>query len=111
MLRFGDADTPVYITESGWNDNPRWTKAVQPSQRIAFTIGGFVWAEEHWPWVDKLCVWALRYPRPTQSYPDNFTLVTTNFELKPIYFAIQSYARGWDASQTLWLPPPEGRNG
>ena len=37
MVRHGDGDKPAVITETGWNDNPRWTKAVSPSQRIADT--------------------------------------------------------------------------
>jgi hypothetical protein len=38
MLRWGDAAKPVYITEGGWNDSPRWTYAVKPYQRILYTI-------------------------------------------------------------------------
>lgn len=106
MLRYDEPDTPVYITESGWNDHPRWTKAVRPSQRVAYTISAFQWAAQRWPWLDKLCIWALRYPAATRSYPDNFTLITPDFQLKPIYFAIQSYALGLDGSDSLWLPAP-----
>jgi hypothetical protein len=106
MLRYDNPQKPVYITESGWNDNPRWTKAVRPALRVSYTIDAFEYAEQNWPWLDKLCVWALRYPAPTWSYPDNFTLITTNFELKPIYYEIQNYARGWERSEILWLPAP-----
>ena len=106
MLQYDEADTPVFITESGWNDNTRWTKAVRPSQRASYTVDGFRWAEEQWEWVDQLCLWAFRYPAPTYSYPDNFTLVTPDFQLKPIYYAVQAYARGWERNDTLWFPPP-----
>jgi hypothetical protein len=106
MMRHGDGDTPAYITETGWNDNPRWTKAVSPSLRIAYTIGALELAESQWDWLDKLCFWVLRYPLPTLSYPDNFTFVTTRFELKPIYYAVQAYARGFPRSEALWLPAP-----
>lgn len=107
MNRFDDADTPVYITESGWNDDPRWTKSVRPSQRISYTLGAFEWAQQHQEWVNALCVWVLRYPRPTGNYPDNWTLITPEFQLKPIYYALQSYARGWEQEiDSLWLPPP-----
>jgi hypothetical protein len=108
MARYGHAETPVAITETGWNDNPRWTKAVRPSQRVAYTLGAYRWAEQHWDWLDKLCLWVLRYPIPTFNYPDNFTLITTDFQLKPIYYAVQAYARGFADAQTVWLPPPEG---
>jgi polysaccharide biosynthesis protein PslG len=106
MLQYDGPNKPVYITESGWNDNPRWTKAVRPSQRAAYTVDAFKWSEEHWPWLEKLCVWALRYPVSTHNYPDNFTLITPDFQPKPIYYAIQAYARGWERNEDLWLPAP-----
>ncbi|MCA0452756.1 MAG: beta-galactosidase [Chloroflexi bacterium] len=106
MLEHDDPQKPVYITESGWNDNPRWTKAVRPSQRVAYTVNAFQWAENNWPWLDKLCLWVLRYPANTRSYPDNFALITPDFELTPIYYAVQAYARGKEESSQLWLPAP-----
>lgn len=106
MERYDDAETPVFITETGWNDNPRWTKAVTPSQRIAYTLDAFEIAELEWDWMEKLCLWVFRYPAPTFNYPDNFTLVTTDFQLKPIYYAVQAYARGFTTDESLWLPPP-----
>lgn len=106
MVRYDDADTPVFITESGWNDSPRWTKAVRPSQRVAYTVNGFVWAEANWSWAEEVCVWALRYPTDTNSYPDYFTLLSGDFQPKPIYYALQAYARGWERSDALWLPAP-----
>lgn len=107
MLRYDDPDTPVYITESGWNDNIRWTKAVRPSERAIYTIESFEMAEASWPWLEELCIWAFRYPAPTFSYPDNFTLVTPDFQLKPIYYAIQAYARDQERKGPQWLPPPD----
>jgi hypothetical protein len=107
MAANGDADKPVYITETGWNDHPRWTKAVSPSQRVQFTIDGFRWAEDNWAWLEKMCVWAFRYPIDTLSHPDNFTLVAVNFQPRPIYYAVQAYARGWQQDEQLWLPAPE----
>ena len=106
MLANGDGHKTVYITESGWNDHPRWTQAVRPSQRSAYTLRAFQYAEQNWQWLEKLCIWALRYPADVYSYPDNFTLVTSGFVEKPIYFALQDYARGWTKSETPWLPPP-----
>jgi hypothetical protein len=69
-------------------------------------VNSYIWAEENWPWLKKMCVWAFRYPAPTFSYPDNFTLVTTDFQLKPIYYALQAYAMGEERRGDLWLPPP-----
>ncbi len=99
MVEYGDADKPVFVTESGWNDHPRWTKAVRPGQRIAYTIEGFEYAEAHWPWVERLCVWALRFPAPQRSYADYFTLIDPGFHPRPIYLELQAWARGWPTGQ------------
>lgn len=107
MESYDDSHTPIIITESGWNDNPRWTQSVSPSERIQYTIEALQLVENDWDWAESMCIWALRYPRPTYSYPDNFTLITSEFQYKPIYYAIQDYARGWQESETLWLEPPQ----
>ncbi len=62
MVAHGDADKPAYITETGWNDNPRWTLAVTPSERIAYSVEALQWAQANWDWLDKMCFWVLRYP-------------------------------------------------
>lgn len=106
MIAQGDGDKPAFITEFGWNDHPRWAAAVRPSQRSAYTIQAFNYAAANWPWVEKLCIWALRYPADLLGYPDNFTLISADFTLKPIYYALQDYARGWERKENPWLPPP-----
>lgn len=106
MVTYGDENKPVYITESGWNDNPRWTQGVRPSQRTAYTLSAFQ-IVENWDWAETLCLWIFRHPTPRNTHRDNFTLVTPFFQIKPIYYAIQAYARGFDTERTLWLNPPE----
>ena len=96
LVETGHGEMPIYITEGGWNDHPRWTKAVSPSQRAAFTIRAYEKAAEEWPWIEAMVLWAFRYPRPAHSYLDNFTFVTADFLPKPIYYAVQRYARGED---------------
>jgi hypothetical protein len=94
LVEAGYADMPLYITEGGWNDHPRWTKAVQPSQRAAFTTRAYQKAVEDWSWCQAVILWAFRYPRPNNTFQDYFSFVTTDFTPKPIYFATQRYARG-----------------
>lgn len=91
MLANDDEATPIFITESGWNDHPRWTRAVRPGQRISYTIDALRYAEENWPYVELVAIWAFRFPAPTSSYMDYYTLVTPEFIRKPIYTAIQTY--------------------
>lgn len=93
MLAYDDPNTPIYITETGWNDHPRWTRAVRPGQRIQYTLDAYRYAEQNWPYVESMALWAFRFPAPTKSYMDYFTLVTPEFVKKPIYNELQSYAR------------------
>jgi len=106
MAQYGDADLPIYITESGWNDSPRWTRGVRPSQRVAYTIDAYQWSTTNWPQVEQLCLWLLRYPRPQGNYRDNFTLITPEFQRKPIYYAVQAYSQDTEQAVQAWLPPP-----
>lgn len=91
MVAYGDEETDIYITEAGWNDHPRWTRAVRPGQRIAYTLDAIRYAEENWPYVRVVGIWAFRYPAPTRSYMDYFTLVTPEFIAKPIYHELQAF--------------------
>ncbi|RMG95197.1 MAG: hypothetical protein D6706_12625 [Chloroflexi bacterium] len=91
MVANGDAETSIFITETGWNDHPRWTRAVRPGQRIAYTLDAIRYAEVNWPYVEMMAIWAFRFPAPTRSYMDYYTLVTPEFVPKPIYEALQAF--------------------
>jgi polysaccharide biosynthesis protein PslG len=92
MVANGDAGTPIYITETGWNDHPRWTRAVRPGQRITYTLDAIRYAAAHWPYVEMIAIWAFRFPAPTRSYMDYYTLVTPEFVRRPIYDALRAFA-------------------
>lgn len=94
MVVNGDGEKRAMITEGGWNDHPRWTRAVRPGQRIEYTIEAYRMALEEWFWLDAMVMWAFRYPWDTKSYQDYFTFVDTDFEPKPIYLEVQQYADG-----------------
>jgi hypothetical protein len=91
MAEFGDAHKHVFITETGWNDHPRWTRSVHPGQRIQYTLDALRYAEQNWPYVEMIGIWVFRYPAATKSYMDYYTLVTPEFVIKPIYEEIKSY--------------------
>jgi len=94
LVDAGYTNLPIYITEGGWNDHPRWTKAVRPSRRAAYTARAYQKALEEWDWCETVAIWAFRFPRPANTYQDYFTFVTTDFTPKPIYFSAQRYSRG-----------------
>jgi polysaccharide biosynthesis protein PslG len=89
----GHGAAHIFITEGGWNDHPRWTRAVRPGQRIEYTLQAYEMSR-HWPWLDVLAVWAFRYPWPARTYLDYYTFVSSDFQPKPIYLEVQRYARG-----------------
>lgn len=92
MLENGDAEKSIYITEAGWNDHPRWTKAVRPAQRAAYTVRAYEIARG-WEWCMTLAIWSFRLPWSTHTFQDYFTLVDVDFVPKPIYREIQNYSR------------------
>lgn len=94
MVAYGDEEKPVFVTEAGWNDHPRWAGAVSPAQRVKYTIGAYEWARQNWPWCRCVAMWAFRYPAPTHSYQDRYTFVTADFEPEVIYLEVQEYTRG-----------------
>ncbi len=94
MVRNGDASKPIIITEGGWNDHPRWTKAVRPMQRVLYTLQAYDMVWKQWDWALAFAPWAFRYPWAARSYQDYFTFVAVDFTPKPIYIAAQAYARG-----------------
>jgi hypothetical protein len=94
MVKNGDEEKPVFITEGGWNDHPRWTKAIKPAQRIDDTVGAYQMVAEQWPWCPVVAMWAFRLPAPTHTYNDYYTFVNFDFTPKPVYDAVKAYATG-----------------
>ena len=91
MLAHGD-ENPIHITETGWNDHPRWTRAVRPGQRITYTTEALQYTASELPYVETAAIWMFRTPAPIKSYMDYYTLVTPEFIPKPIYTALQELA-------------------
>jgi hypothetical protein len=94
MVAHGDGHKSIMLTESGWNDSPRWVHAVRPGARIDYTLAGYAYAEANWPWAKAVCTWAFRYPAPQRAYGDYFTFVSPEFVAKPIYDAVRDWAQG-----------------
>ena len=90
MDQYGDEEKPIYVTESGWNDHPRWAWAVKPAQRITYTLGAYDWAKTHWPWCPVVATWVFRTPVSLHNYQDSFSFVTPDFRHRPIYGAVRA---------------------
>ncbi|MEI7772936.1 MAG: polymerase, partial [Chloroflexales bacterium] len=70
MERNGDAGTPVWVTEFGWNSAPEripperrltWGQPVSEQQKGDYLVGQIVRARREWPWMGTMNVWMLRY--------------------------------------------------
>lgn len=94
MVANGDAAKTVLITETGWNDHPRWSKAVRPALRIQYSLQAMEKAAQEWGWAELIAFWSFRLPRAARNYNDYFTFVTVDFAPKPIYRAFQQRAGG-----------------
>lgn len=106
MVSNGDEGKTIVVTESGWNDHPRWTKAVQPAQRIQYSLRALEKVESEWPWAESISFWSFRLPKPARNYNDYYTFVTVGFMPKPIYDAFRQRAAGRAPTSPQ---PAEGR--
>ncbi len=82
---------PLIVTEGGWNDHPRWSGAVTPTQRVQWTVDAYRMSEQ-WPDVIAVCLWEWQLPT-THSYQDNWTFLTSDGTPKAIYYAVQQYTQ------------------
>ena len=90
--RFGDQGKPMIITEGGYNDHPRWSAAVQPAERIRWTIASYEQARSY-PWLVAVGLWQFGTPFSTRSYSDSWNFVAPDLTPRSIYYAVQAYAR------------------
>jgi hypothetical protein len=91
MVARGDGAKSIIITEGGWNDSPRWTAAVRPSQRLRWTVEAYALAKG-WDWLAAMCLWQFGTPQPTHTLQDNWSFVASDGTPKAIYWAVREAA-------------------
>jgi hypothetical protein len=103
MAANGDADTPVWATEMGWNVNPasfpvQQFGRVTPALQARYTVRAFERATQQWPWLKVGFVWYWKRPDNTNREQDWFwfRVADPDFTLQPVYYALQDAAlSGW----------------
>jgi hypothetical protein len=103
MERNGDAATPIWATEMGWNVNPpdfpiQSYGRVTPSLQARYTVRAFERVREQWPWMQVVCVWYWKRPDETNRNQDWFwfRLADPDFSLQPVYYALRDASlMGW----------------
>jgi hypothetical protein len=103
MERNGDAATPIWATEMGWNVNPpdlpeqRFGR-VTPSLQARYTVRAFERVRAEWSWMQVVCIWYWKRPDETNRNQDWFwfRVADPDFTLQPMYYALR------DASLSGW---------
>lgn len=94
MVRHGDANKPIWISELGWNVVPDGMDnrfgQVTPEQQARFAVEAYDRAQEEWPWVGVINYWFLK--RKDESEQDQsfyyFRLLDPDFTPQPVYEAL-----------------------
>ncbi|WP_420632435.1 hypothetical protein [Candidatus Leptofilum sp.] len=94
MVRHGDADKPIWISEMGWNVVPEGMDdrfgRVTPEQQARFALEAYERAQSEWPWVGVVNYWFLKRKDETeldQSFY-YFRLLDADFTPQPAYEAL-----------------------
>jgi hypothetical protein len=96
MEHNGDAATPVWATEMGWdappaNLAPQSFGRVTPVLQARYTVRGFERVREQWPWMGSMAVWFWKRPDSREANQDWywFRLADPEFALQPVYYALR----------------------
>lgn len=82
-------ELPMYITESGWNDNPRWQSAVTGAERIRWSRGAFLYAQNT-PWIACLVLWQFGLPAATRTYQDGWVIIAGDGTPRALFYELKA---------------------
>ena len=95
MVRHGDADKPIWISEMGWNVVPEEIEArfgrVTPEQQARFAVEAYERVQTEWPWVGVVNYWFLKRKDATEQDQSfyYFRLLDPDFAPQPVYEALR----------------------
>lgn len=99
MVRNGDEDKAIWISEMNWNVAPEDVEArygrVTSEQQARYATLAYQRAEEDWPWVGVVAFWYFK--RADSEWLDErrpeayFQMADPDFTLMPTYDAMQTY--------------------
>jgi len=104
MVRNGDADKPIWLTEMNWNAPPpdlpdKPFGFVTPEQQARYAVLAYRRAQREWPWLGVVNAWFFK--RATDTEQDQpmyyFRLVEPDFTPMPVYDALKDYIHSAEA--------------
>lgn len=117
MVKNGDANKPIWISEMGWNSVPadapdqRFGR-VTPEQQGRYTNLAYDRVEAEWPWAGVVNTWYLK--RATDEWlkakkPEAyFRLADPDFKLQPVYEAVKEHLNGNQGVLSPGMHEPQG---
>lgn len=101
MVRNGDSDKAIWISELGWDavpldlPEPPLHGRVTEEQQARYTKAALQRVQEEWPWVGVVFYWHFRKVSDEARRNEEFyfRMVDPDFTLRPVYFAVQSVAQ------------------
>lgn len=103
----GDSHKQVWITEFGYTTTSE-DGGVSEAQQAEYLTQAYRYVE-NLPWVHSLFWYSARnapFDNDADSYESRFGLMTTDFRLKPSYFALKQYAESVGSPRPAPTPPP-----
>lgn len=97
MVRHGDADKAVWISEINWNAAPAEVDTIfgrfTPEQQARYAPLAYERMQAEWPWVGNMMFWFFK--RASDSEKDQswyyFRMADPDFTLQPVYAAMRDY--------------------
>ena len=108
MVKNGDAEKPIWITEMNWNAPPadlpdKRFGFVTPEQQARNAVLAYQRIQREWPWVGVVNFWFFK--RATDQEKDQswyyFRMVEPDFTPMPVYDALKAYTHS-DEAHTLY---------
>ena len=111
MVRHGDGNKPIWISEVGWNAVPEGIAPnfgrVTEEQQARYAVEAYQRAQEQWPWLGVNSYWFFK--RPADYERDQawyyFRMMEPDFTPLPVYDAIAAHTAqdNQPAPWPLWL--------
>jgi hypothetical protein len=110
MVRHGDGDKPVWLSEMNWNaaapELPADYGRVTEAQQAQYIVEAYQRAQREWPWVEAINVWFFKRAGESERNQSwyYFRLMEPDFSPLPAFESLAAYATSVAAEREEPLP-------